>query len=260
MPESDDPMLDALRAHADLGLDPSRQHEIVDAFGRDAPKRGHARWRRRPALTFAVVLTVSAATAATAATGLWSPVLGDDQRGHPTTAVDDVPADQLQRFGVLRRAAAEVDRDAETRSALAYLDPSLEGVRVQRIRTIQGLPGSGRYLLIPAALANGKVRDALCLYALDAHGGGMSCWSTQQIVDGEAVIYAIRRANPSTNAPAVAKVTGLVPDGVQTVQASTGARADVHDNAFALTTELPRGASLTWLDRDGTTRKVAPLG
>ena len=261
----DDPIDRALRAHADLGLDLDRGPAIVDAVGRRVAgtRSGSPGVARR--LTTVIVgaaVTVSAAGAAAAATGLWSPSLGDDHRGHPTVATSDVPAKQLQHFGVLRRPADDTDRDAITQGALRELDTSFQGVRTQRIRAVHGRAADRRYLIVPVERSGSGAQDALCLYAVDEEGGGVSCWSTQQLLHGAAVLVALpstaharprSASDPQSLRPTTAGAVaiGLVPDGVETVVSSTGERAEVHDNAYTLTTEAPGRTSVTWLDSHG---------
>lgn len=165
MPDPDrDPIDDALRAHADLGLDPNRETTIVDAVmrRRDAPQPVTP-VRRRPAVVLAGTLAaISLAGVAAAATGLWNPSLGDDQRGRPTASQSEVPGEQLDRLSILRRPANATDRDATTESALRFLNSRYEGVRTQRIRAAQPAPAGQRYLLVPVERSDG-ITDALCL-------------------------------------------------------------------------------------------------
>ncbi len=261
----DDPIDSALRAHADLGLDLDGEPAIVEAASRRVAgtRSGSPRVARRfTTVIVGAAVTVSVAGAAAAATGLWSPSLGDDHRGHPTVATSDVPEEQLQRFEVLRRPADDTDRDAITQRALRELDTSFQGVRTQRIRAVHGGPAGRRYLIVPVERTESGVEDALCLYTVDEEGGGVSCWSTQQILHGEAVLDALaanRDARPRsasdpqslrpTTAGAVA--IGLVPDGVETVVSSTGERAEVHENAYELTTKAPGRTLVAWLDSHG---------
>lgn len=262
---SDDRIDAALRAHADLGLDPAGDRPIADAvlLRRRAPGAAVRRSRLPRLLTpVAAGFAALALTAvAAAAIGVWNPSLGDDRRGHPTSGTSDVPAEQLERFGVLRRPANATDRDARTAAALRYLNGRFEGVRVDRIRAVQPAPGGRRYLVVPVERSDSGVADALCLYAVDREGGGIGCWSTAQVLDGRAQLVALRGApetGPAGGDPAGlrpdatrATVIGLVPDGVATVLTADGRRAGVHDNVFALSTARPDGAATTWLDAKG---------
>lgn len=258
----DDATNRALRTHADLGLDPDGEATITNALiGRgDHRRRARTspRWR---AVLIGAAATVSVVGVAAAATGLWNPSLGDDQRGHPSAASTDVPAVQLDRFGVLRRAADATDRDATTEHALRYLDSRFEGVRTQRIRAVHGLAPDRRVLIVPVKRSNDGTADALCLYAVDGEGGGIGCWSTEQALSGQAVLRAVpgvqdnatRSANDLQSlrpSPSGATTIGLVPDGVAVV-AADGVRADVTDNAYVLPALAPSAASVTWLDRRG---------
>jgi hypothetical protein len=259
----DDAIDSALRAHADLGLNLDGKPAIVDAVSRRIAGTRSPRFTRRwTTVLIAAAATLSAAAAAAAATGVWSPSLGDDHRGHPTAATSDVPASQLQHFGVLRRPADNTDRDALTQRALRDLDARFEGVHTQRIRAVHDTAEARRYLIVPVERSDSGAQDALCLYSVDHEGGGISCWSMQQVLDGQAVLNALpatqdtrprTATDPESLRPTTLGATaiGLVPDGVDTVVSSDGASTEVHDNVYVLTTQAPGRVSVTWRDSHG---------
>ncbi|MEV4418355.1 RNA polymerase sigma factor [Patulibacter sp. NPDC049589] len=284
--------LDEVRALRDLGLDldaaveASRLDRVTAIVRRQSERpapgslgrmvRIPGRSSRR--LWVAATLTgLVAAGGAAAATGLWSPSLGDDDRGRPSASASDVPADQLAAFAVLRRPATDADRGAAARAALRYVGGRFSGVRTDRVRAPAGAPGT---VLVPVARSSTGAADALCLFAPDraAGGGGISCWTTRQIREGHGSLVAVRlvtrdavggQERPADGAggtdrataegagaqPAVAggRRIGLVPDGVAAVRGDDGTTAPVRDNAYVL--ELPAGAAVdapvTLLDDTG---------
>jgi hypothetical protein len=269
-------VLPALRAQV-LAAATSRAHAV-------APVRPPRRRRLRAGLLAFGAIAVTAT--ALAATGAWSPQVGDDRRGHPTISASSVPQDQLAHFGVLRRPATDADHGAQVRYALRYLDArSFAGVRTDAVRLVS-TEGNG-YVLIPteeatlgghAAAAGAPPDNSLCLFAIDStDGGGLSCWSTAQILAGRAVLFSMKMAPLSPaeraavqkaakeahgkafSAPGVRPRTtgevtlaGLVPDGVATVEAgAAGVRVPVADNFFVA--HVPEGGAplVRWLDADG---------
>jgi len=253
-----------LQAHADLGLEPNGEDAMVGrlrerlASGVPAQpihRRGLLRPSRAGVLASLTGLLVAGGVA-TAATGVWNPPLGDSNRGHPTASSTDVPADQLQRFGVLRRLATAADRDAATLKSLSYLNARFEGVRTDRIRAPEGLPAD-QYLIVPIQrwTATG-ITDALCLFATDNDGGGTGCWNTTQILAGKAIMLALSPSHTDGSAISAGRGTliGLVPDGVTAISAGVGqARVAVHDNVFVAPITGNAGAppNPTWFDADG---------
>lgn len=264
--EHDDALrVDDLRALADLGLAPDAQQPMTErVIARVTAPRPH-RARRRLAVTprrlnlsaLAATMGVLAVGAtATAAVGLWDPPLGENQPTQATAGSSEVPAEQLDRFGVLRRDATAEDRDAATRNALRYLSDKYQGVRTDRIRA----PAAGLVLVpVEEAVATGD-RDALCLFATDNAGGGVGCWSTQDVLAGRAVLIALpeQTAAPTSTTAASLRptaeggtVTGLVPDGVTTVELN-GRRAAVTDNAFTLPLTNAPTSAIIWRDQTGS--------
>ena len=217
-----------------------------------------------PARAAVALLTVSVVGVAAATTGLWNPPLGDAKRGHPTVASSDVPADQLQNFGVLRRPADSLDRDTLTRRALRDLDGGLEGVRTQRIRTGSsgaqrqavpdrpgreiGLAHQGRPL--PLQRRPGGRRHRLLEHATDS---GRPSRARRATRDERS---PTNRHRPAVTAPQRHQ-TPPRSDWSPTVSASisttTGARVEVHDNVFVFSTDAPLAGAITWHDSSGTT-------
>jgi len=295
MPEHEyDRILHAVR---DIGLasdqEPARRRVLarLDARLQDtAPKERQRRstlprYRFKLVATTAVGVLALGGVAAGAAT-LWAPQLGDSHRGHPTATATPPPADELADLSVLRRAATDADRGAQSQYALKLFDRDMHGVRLDSVRLL-GTQDGGGYVLVPVASyhrpdGTGSIDDALCLFARMRGGGGVGCWTLQQVRAGQAVMGVDA---PSSGAPAATpppttsdvhtdargshygemtapsdtgegrRQFGLVPDGVAEVRADDGAvRATVHDNFFTLT--LPANASsivpdLHWYDAAG---------
>lgn len=253
--------------------------DFVTEYGKDLCR---AAWRlrearggnrfgsRRRALVVAVLL-VAVAAPATAATGVWRPLLGDGSREGPTPTSSRAPADQRALLGVLRRPQQPSDRGPQTDYALKFLTRGVGGVRVADIRLLHA--GAGAVVLIPVARFGlesahgaqplGAARtgsNGLCLFAADtqdgrADGGGFGCYTTAEISRGRAT------------ASVGSHVYGLVPDGVRTVQVkfSDGgvSEATVDDNLFAYSAPasgLP-GAIVrdaTWYDGAGVRVRTVP--
>lgn len=237
----------------------------------------------------AAACVVGAGGVATAS-GLWSPTIGDDARGHPTISPSSPPAEQLERFGVLRRAPTEADRGAQSLYALRFQGDAMQGVRTEYIRLLATRPDGRGSVLIPARKGYGKP-DALCLFDQDTDGGGQSCWTTEEVARGAAVIgswpaspvlppalppgdpqaAAPREPLPDRAAPQLlrrleplapdarraggGRLSGLVPDGVAAVRIGDANPVSVHDNFFSAPwTPSPAAGGfgeITWLDADG---------
>lgn len=252
---------------------------------------------RRPVTFRAGMLAFGALLAtgsALAATGVWRPQVGDEHRAKPTISASSVPAAQAAHFSVLRREPNAADHGEKVRYALRYLDGrSFHGVRTDAVRLLSAA-GSG-YVLVPSTHAAGK-DDALCLFAIDpADGGGLSCWTTAEILGHKAVLFAIkppkhtaaeraaiaksfRDARRSGNHGSIAvpfgslrgpvTISGLVPDEVVSVEVSDGSstrRVKVSNNFFTATLAPPKsvappsgGLTVGWLDADGEKIAVTP--
>lgn len=263
--------------------------DLSEAAGRRARRRARRRRLRLSGITVAGVLAVGGV--ATAATGVWSPQLGDEHRGHPAASASSVPPEQLKHFAVLRRPANEADRGAQSRYALKFLDPKFHGVRTDAVRLLDpGKAGdrvSGAQVLVPVQRRDG-IDDALCLFSTDpTDGGGISCWSTKQILDGQATMgmalpdepapgsaeaqdraralrAATRRAKargergvqmPWRMTIREAVVAGIVPDGVARVVWRHGEKTQtvpVENNLFTVRIDHPKPASADRPDEQST--------
>jgi len=255
---------------------------------------------RRARITGLAVAGVLMLGGVAAATTIWQPQLGGNRRGTPTASLSAPPADQLAEFGVLRRAPTAGDHGAQSTYALRFLDPSLHGVRTDYVRLLGTQANGEAFVLVPVqsyAAQDGEgpsITDALCLFSQDVDGGGLGCFSTQQILDGRAV-ESMGRPKPLAIAPSGATVTasgrshfqrvrgvtltdvvyfGLVPDGVTSIKLTSdqgSVTVPVHDNFFQA--PLPGGETAApdhsntastptfeWLDPTGKviTTPVAP--
>ena len=235
------------------------------------PSRRQGRRRRRArfvALGTAAIVGIGGV--ATAATGLWSPQIGDGS-DTPSIARDAPPQAQLDALGVLRRPQTAADRGENSEYTLRFFG-YLRGVRLDYVRLLGTEAGGAGYVLVPAASEgasdaarlrelkaqhDGRVapvpsKDPLCLFARDpgGGGGGVKCASLQQVLDGRAVIGRSPAGGPLTQ-------FGLVADNVAQVRAGDGATApvvDVRDNFFEITRPIAKGSeppALYFLDSDG---------
>jgi hypothetical protein len=265
--------------------------ELAQAGDRIA-RRSQTRRRQARIGGVVAVSTASLAGVAAAAIGLWNPQLGDAHRGQPTASVSPPPADQLADFAVLRRAATSADQGALSEYALKLLDPSFHGVRTAYVRLVGSETGGG-YVLIPVEsytpLDGRSATNALCLFARDpVDGGGLSCYTTQQILEGQAVdtlltpapgaivgtehqsggSHLLRSTGPLLITGGV--TSGLVPDGVAQVRLTSSdgtVTVAVHDNLYEAPIPDPTSGSAPhavggplsaqWLDAEG---RVIPKG
>jgi hypothetical protein len=199
------------------------------------------RLRRRVRLTGLAVtgaLTLGAAVAV--ATTVWQPQLGDERRGHPTADLSAPPADELAALGVLRRESTSGDRGAQSIYALRLLDPSLRGIRTSHVRLLGSQSNGLGFILIPVQSYEApdagapSIANALCVFSRDSDGGGLGCYSMQQVLEGRAVgsfAQASQSGAPTAESPPSAGSHfmreqgfltdgvsyGLVPDGVASV-------------------------------------------
>lgn len=163
--------------------------ELSDDLIKAADRPARSRRRRVLPVVGGGLSIVAVAGVATAASGVWSPQVGDERRGIPTLSATSVPADQLRLLGVLRRPATGEDRNAEVRRVLRLVGRGYRGVRTDAVRRLAPPSGtSGAQILIPAQRAHGT-DDALCLYVIDpADGAGSTCFTTKKIADGGAFL------------------------------------------------------------------------
>lgn len=178
---------------------PELSRELSEIAERRATARRRSRRRLRMS-GFTVVGVLAVGGAATATTSIWSPQVGDERRGHPTLSASAVPEAQAEHFGVLRREATAADHGKQVRYALRFLDRKFRGIRTDSVRLLHvGTPGSpvdAGQILVPTVRKDG-IRDPLCLFSIDpADGGGLSCWSTEQILAGEATNGMLHEDQP----------------------------------------------------------------
>jgi hypothetical protein len=231
------------------------------------PKRRH---RRRSAAAIAAGLILLSGPA-WAATRLWQPKVGDEQRGTPRTSVDPPPAEQLAGMEVLRRTQTSTDRTGVAVQALKLTDTNVDGVRTRWVRVLStnGIDAA----LVPVQKYNLKLaehiepgmspemkrdlsvkRNGLCLFVADpaGDGGGYGCAQWDDIAAGTL---------PSSIGP---MVYGLVPDGVAHVEIRfedhPPQRLAVHENFYATRSSgderLPDLAGAVWLDQRGAVVKT----
>lgn len=235
----------------------------------------HRPARRTPRRTIGIAMTASALViggTALAATTPWSPTVGDDRRGHPTTATTDLPGDQLDALAVLRRPQDENDRTPNVQALLELLSADLTGgIRTDSIRVLatredgttalytaerDGFPGVDR--------PQDVKRDVVCLlfgtHIQFVRGkrvrtphptAGVDCGTTSDLRAGKLAMGAQYAGRLELN--------GLVPDGVSKVSLTlrTGQIIDapVTNNTFHIDRAAPDGsyedAPIRWLDDDG---------
>jgi hypothetical protein len=277
---------------------------VLDALSNDLAAASERLARRELALrrrarvaAIAVTGVLALGGAGAAASSLWSPRLGDDRIGHPSESSSPPPSDQLAQLGVLRRAQTDADRGASSLAALRDSgSDEFKGVRTDYVRLLAtGDKGEG-FVLVPvqrygADAGAGSIENALCLFAQDpADGFGISCFSTEQVLSGRALMGtrptpqmvpggapvvdatgkptarrmrpAIVGMNPPSSTPM--QLFGMVPDAVASVQiAHAGGdtvTASVHDNFFDAKlpgSDVSKGPpEIRWLDASG--RMVGP--
>jgi hypothetical protein len=262
---------------------PELAGDLATAAERLAATPAPVRRRRRLRLAaLGSVAVLAASGVATAATSLWHPQVGDGSK--PSSIAHDAPPqDQLDALGVLRRAQTDADRGQNSEYTLKFFG-DLRGVRLDYVRLLGTQTGGAGYVLVSAAsegtdglvaklralkatkagrVAREPLKDPLCLFARDpVNGGGMNCFTLQQILDGRAVMGMSPEHGPLTQ-------FGLVPDSVASVRVGSAADApvvDVHDNFFDVTTPVEDAAStsagmtLHFLDADGSEIMRGPVG
>ena len=251
-----------------------------------SPTRGR-RGRRARFVALGTVAILGAGGVATAATGLWSPRIGDGSDAQ-SIARNAPPQAQLDALGVLRRPQTDADRGENSEYTLKYFG-NLRGVRLDYVRLLGTEAGGAGYVLVPAAsegtdglrarlralkaqhdagadIAPPKdpltpPKDPLCLFARDpsGSGGGVNCFSLQQILDGRATMGRSPARGPLTQ-------FGLVADNVTQVRAGDDPAApvvDVRDNFFEITTPIAEGSeptALHFMDADGREIMRTPAG
>jgi hypothetical protein len=266
------PFLDQLEVQL---LDAASRIAQVEHMHGDAAPPGSSQTRtakrlrrgRRPALLLALGLLVVTGSAL-AATQPWSPLLGDSQRGHPTTTDAPPPSEQLNSLGVLRRPPSAEDQGSAIQADLRLIGEQEHGVRTDYIRYLAPAPNNAAVALVPsqrfsddAAGGQYSVQDPVCVfYPLEdsqgaTTGGAFPCWTIAQIAAGQAI-------EESSPQPGRLHLFGLTPDGVAKVSAQfddgSTAEGGVDNNFFDLPLNRQDSvpvAHVTWTDRSG-----APVG
>lgn len=260
-----------------MTLMPEVQDALVDAWTVRRSSATAKRRRRRWSALLAVGAVAVSGTAM-AATGAWRPVLGAEDRGHPAPGASAVPVEQLQALQVLRRSQQPRDRGPASQAVLGSLvNGEIAGVRTSSVRLLHD-DGTTRTVLLTSETvgrdddaAVGLRRDVLCLEATgrskaaaaDVQGAdgrtrhvehpaspvvAESCNTTQQLLSGGLSV--------SVPVDDEIRLTGLVPDGVQTVQLhledGTTTSKPVGSNSYTATLSGPDEVRETvWLDADG---------
>lgn len=272
--------------------------QLAAAAERAATRRTlHNRRGRVTAMAAAGALSLGGA-AAVAAT-IWQPQLGSDRIGHPSASTSAPTAAQLAHLGVLRRGASAADHGAQSTYALRWLNPSLHGVRVDYVRLLGIQPDGKGFVLVPVQyFVPTGTENALCLFSQDSEAGGMSCFTTEQLLSGQAIMATERvtmvkttsgplpaGSRPPVTMPdgspglvrpvatlAGGRFFGLVPDGVASVRVSNAIASvtvPVHDNFFQspMPTDAAHAAqepqpvdkpTFEWLDGSGAEMPKTP--
>ncbi len=225
-PVADDPLLALLRAHDPLA-DATRSTDIEsDALWTritaitDAPPRVErhlpfvpGRHARRVGVRVALVALclIAATTAALAATGVWTPMLGGPGAAAPSTSKTPIPTAAVTTLGVLRRPQTAADRSRATESLLRAIGPEGAGVRLSSIRLVTLADGQHAVIysqqkgINPVTGATQSFEPICILIPPDA-------WSC-------ASLAAIRAHGLLVGVFGVeGHAVGVVPDGVATVR------------------------------------------
>lgn len=232
-----------------------------------APARG--RRSRRQVVGLSLAALAVSGTAAMAATALWAPQLGDDDRGRPEPATSPVPAGQSGSLAVLRRAQRAEDRSPKITATLKLLtSDQTDGVRLDSIRLLEQRSDGVTFLMpverdgsFDPEYPNAQP-DALCLITSFDHARAAGhpdlglnatkkCGSLEDLRHGQI--------QTGGQIGRQLEISGLVPDGVASVQIvladGESVGADVHDNFFRVAADVDAGAyegtSVQWLDADG---------
>jgi hypothetical protein len=234
--------------------------------------------RRRPILLsrraglIAIIAALATGTAI-AATAPWSPIVGSDAHGHPTTTAAAVPPDELAALSVLRRPQTDADRSPRVDAMLTVLSPNVnDGVHLDGIRVLD-TPANAIAVLVPidrdVANAPGyggpaqATANVLCLFYgtpptvggvpdTSATAYGQKCGTVADLEAGR-IFMGGQSAGRLT-------LTGLVPDGIAKVgvplRTGETITAPVTSNSFHIDTAVTNGAyedaSIRWYAPDGT--------
>lgn len=225
-----------------------------------------------------------------ASQGLWSPVMGDDNRGRPTANDSPLPPELLERYAVLRREQTEADRGPGSRDALRWQSRGV--IQTNAVRRLGTGYEKTAIVLIPLARKHGAPGDptttrTLCLWQQDPkEAGGMACSPVDRAIregvmmysaeppklskaDRRRVAAAFRAAQRRQSrdgrgkfvrlpmrlvAGGKAHIVGLVPDGVAQVRIGEGTHAvtvPVKNNVYLADRPEQYLQPLVWLDGGG---------
>ncbi len=149
---------------------------------RPTPKAWHRSRGAAGGLVLAALLTGGVAYATE---GLWSPIMGDDDRGRPVASGAPLSAQLVERFAVWRREQSESDRGLGSLKALRWQSGGL-AIQTGGVRRVGSAPGGEAIVVIPFAHAvksegvDGATRQ-ICLWVEDpSEAGGMGCAGTER--------------------------------------------------------------------------------
>jgi hypothetical protein len=188
--------------------------------------------------------------------------VGDDTRGHPTTALTAAPAEQRSILAILRRPQTEADRSPEVRDALTYIgEHETQGVRLADVRLLS-THQDGVMVLVPVeragthdpGAASSIERDALLvLYSgrPSADAGAVGSGLVPSPPAGRLRVVQTRGTLASLKSQAITAIAptddgyhlfGLAPDRAVkaevTLRGGAVVRSDIVNNSF----DLPIGA------------------
>jgi hypothetical protein len=191
---------------------------------RRAPLGGRIRipMGRTPRLVGVAAACLAIGGTAMAATGVWSPPVGNNS--HPKTVSESpVPAALVEDLGVLRREQTPQDRSAEVEATLRG-GGLPEGVRLESVRFLApGGNGEATVLLSGVAAKPFETEEEPVCVARpfpDGEPAYSFCFGLSQLRSGTARATYI---GPDQDAVAF----GIVPDGVATITAEFGSAPQV---------------------------------
>lgn len=229
------------------------------------PKRGRSRWL--PVLT--VKLTFVACGTALAATGLWSPSLGNDGQVEPA-GERAAPISNHSSLNVLRRPQSATDRSPAVETVLREMSSAnLNGVHLDDVRMLADT-GRRAAVLVPVAQTGPRGTTAdesrrtgqLCLiFARDSAPPSEVCGDATDLTRIDGFLPADHTTTAGQQVVSGVDEShhfGLVPDGVRAVrvdlQDGTSLTAPVANNFYdASTSSTAPSERVTWLSPTGET-------
>jgi len=194
----------------------------------------------------------------------WSPVVGSQERGHPTISRQALPAAELSALAVLRRPQTPSDRAGDVRALLRYLGPeTIHGARVDDLRVLRRSPDHLAVLLPvdrsgSAQAPSSVTPDALCVLIASRTFQGSA--SVPAAVRGQRFPGGVSESCGDLGDLRTTGIGGafgkLVPDGVAKVVVRLRGHhylpVPVRDNYYELhTREIPPGWGAQWFDQHG---------